>query len=61
MLALDNSWNRALGTKDTEALDLLLTDTFISVDIDGSTQTKSEFLASIKAPDCQPPAQAPSD
>lgn len=58
ILALDNSWNRALETKDTKALDLLLADTFVSVDIDGSTQTKSEFLASIKAPDYKPPAQA---
>lgn len=56
--ALDNSWNRALETKDTKALDLLLADTFVSVDIDGSTQTKGEFLASIKAPDYHPPAQA---
>jgi ketosteroid isomerase-like protein len=58
VLALDNSWNRALETKDTKALDLLLADTFVSVDIDGSMQTKSEFLASIKAPEYHPPAQA---
>jgi ketosteroid isomerase-like protein len=58
VLALDNSWNRALETKDTKALDLLLAETFVSVDIDGSMQTKSEFLASIKAPDYHPPAQA---
>ena len=58
VLALDNSWNRALETKDTKALDLLLADTFVSVDIDGSMQTKAEFLASIKAPDYHPPAQA---
>ena len=58
ILALDNSWNRALETKDTKALDLLLVETFVSVDIDGSIQTKGEFLASIKAPDYHPPAQA---
>ena len=56
--ALDNSWNRALETKDTKALDLLLADKFVSVDIDGSMQNKSEFLASIGAPDYRPPAQA---
>jgi len=55
--ALDNSWNSALETKDTKALDMLLTDSFVSVDIDGSIQTKSEFLESIKAPDYHP-AQA---
>jgi hypothetical protein len=35
-----------------------LADTFISIDIDGSIQTKGEFLASIAAPDYHPPAQA---
>jgi hypothetical protein len=41
VLALDNSWNRALETKDTKALDLLLADTFVSVDIDGSMDEAS--------------------
>jgi ketosteroid isomerase-like protein len=54
VLALDNSWNRALETKDTKALDLLLADTFVSVDIDGSMETKRQFLTGIKAPDYQP-------
>src|SRR3981189_3084053 len=58
VLALDNSWNRALETKDTKALDMLLADTFVSIDIDGSMQNKREFLSSIKAPDYHPPAQA---
>ncbi len=54
VLALDNSWNRALETKDTKALDLLLADTFVSVDIDGSMETKRQFLKGIKAPDYHP-------
>ena len=54
VLALDNSWNHALETKDAKALDLLLADSFVSVDVDGSMETKSEFLASIKAPGFQP-------
>ena len=58
VLALDNSWNRALETKDTKALDLLLAETFVSVDIDGSMQSKAEFLAGIGAPSYHPPAQA---
>ena len=33
---------------------MLLANTLVSVDIDGSIATKSEFLASIKAPDYQP-------
>ncbi len=58
VLALDNSWNRALETNDTKALDLLLAETFVSIDIDGSMQTKHQFLASLKAPGYQAPAQA---
>ena len=58
VLALDNSWNRALETNDTKALDMLLADTFVSIDIDGSIQTKREFLASLKASGYQSPAQA---
>lgn len=58
VLALDNSWNRALETNDTKALDLLLSDSFVSIDIDGSMQTKGEFLASLKAPGYEAPAQA---
>jgi ketosteroid isomerase-like protein len=54
ILALDNSWNRALETKDTKALDLLLADTFVSVDIDGSMETKRQFLTGVKAPDYHP-------
>ena len=58
VLALDNSWNRALETNDAKALDLLLAESFVSVDIDGSIQTKREFLAGLKAPGYAAPAQA---
>jgi len=58
VLALDNSWNRALETNDTKALDMLLANTFVSIDVDGSMQTKSEFLASLKTPGYQGPSQA---
>jgi ketosteroid isomerase-like protein len=54
VLALEKAWNRALEEKDTKALEMLLAYTMVSVDIDGSVQSKSEFLASIKAPDYQP-------
>jgi ketosteroid isomerase-like protein len=53
VLALEKVWNRALEEKDTKALDMLLANTMVSVDIDGSLQGKSEFLAGIKAPDYQ--------
>ncbi|MGC2476183.1 MAG: nuclear transport factor 2 family protein [Candidatus Sulfotelmatobacter sp.] len=58
VLALDNSWNRALETNDTKALDMLLADNFVSIDVDGSIQTKREFLVSLKSPGYQAPSQA---
>ncbi len=58
VLALDNSWNRALETNDTKALDMLLADNFVSIDIDGSMQTKREFLTSLKTAGYQVPSQA---
>jgi ketosteroid isomerase-like protein len=54
VLALEKIWNHALEQKDAKALEMLLANTMVSVDIDGSVQSKSEFLASIKAPDYQP-------
>jgi ketosteroid isomerase-like protein len=52
--ALELAWNHALEGKDSKALDMLLGNNMVSVDIDGSVMNKSEFLASIKAPDYQP-------
>jgi ketosteroid isomerase-like protein len=54
VLAFENAWNHALEAKDAKALDMILANTFVSIDIDGSISSKSEFLASIKAPDYQP-------
>lgn len=54
VLAFENAWNHALESKDTKALDMILANTFVSIDIDGSVSSKSEFLASIKAPEYQP-------
>jgi ketosteroid isomerase-like protein len=54
VLALEKAWNHALEEKNAKALDMLLANTLVSVDIDGSVQSKGEFLASIKAPDYKP-------
>jgi ketosteroid isomerase-like protein len=54
VLALEKAWNRALEVKNANALEMLLANTLVSVDIDGSVQTKSEFLASVKSPDYKP-------
>ena len=58
VLALDNSWNRAIETNDVRAMDLLLADGFVSIDYDGSIQTKGEFLASLRTPGYQGPSQS---
>jgi len=47
VLALEQARNRALEEKNSNALDMLLVSTFLSIDIDGSVSSKSEFLASI--------------
>jgi ketosteroid isomerase-like protein len=54
ILALETAWNHALEAKDTKALDLLLADTMVALDSDGTLSTKNEYMASIKAPDFQP-------
>ena len=54
VLALEKAWNLALEEKNTKALDMLLANTMVSVDIDGSIASRGEFLASIKSPDYQP-------
>jgi len=54
VLGLEKAWNHAIEAKDTKALDQLLAPTFVAVEIDGSVASKSEFLASIKAPEYQP-------
>jgi len=51
ILGLEKAWNHALELKDTKALDMVLAQTFVSIDIDGSVANKAEFLASIEAPD----------
>jgi len=54
VLGLESAWNHAIEAKDTKALDQILANTFVAVEIDGSVSSKSEFLASIKAPEYQP-------
>lgn len=52
--ALELAWNHALEAKDAAAMEMLLANTMVSVDIDGSVVNKKEFLASVKAPEYQP-------
>ena len=48
IIALEKAWNQAYKRGDTRALDLILDDQIVLINDDGSTQTKSQFLASIK-------------
>jgi len=54
VLGLENAWNHAIEAKDTKALDMILADTFLAVDIDGSVTDKTQFLAGIRDPNYQP-------
>jgi ketosteroid isomerase-like protein len=50
VLAMESLWNQAELQKDVQALDQLLSDKFIYVDVDGSLKTKPEFLKGVKNP-----------
>jgi glucose/arabinose dehydrogenase len=47
--ALENLWNLATQSKDANALDRILDDTFVNVTSDGRLLTKAEILADAKA------------
>ena len=54
VLALETAWGHAIELKDTKALDQMLGNGFVAVEIDGTVSNKAEFLASIKDPAYQP-------
>jgi ketosteroid isomerase-like protein len=54
VLALETAWDHALEAKDIKALDMLLADTMVAMESDGTFSTKREYLAGIKADDFQP-------
>jgi len=53
IIALEKAWNQAYKRGDTRALDLILDDQIVLINDDGTTQTKSQFLASIKQTNVQ--------
>jgi ketosteroid isomerase-like protein len=59
IVALEKLWNQAYKSGDTKALAGLLDDDVILINDDGSVQTKSQFLASVKAPNAQEQQVAP--
>ena len=48
IVALEKVWNQAYKMGDRRSLDALLDDQVILINDDGSMQTKSEFLATVK-------------
>jgi ketosteroid isomerase-like protein len=54
ILALENAWNKAEEGKDSRALDMLLDDSLVYVDWDGSRMGKAQFIASVRAPELHP-------
>ncbi len=59
VLALEKAWNQAYKAGDTKALASILDNSLILVEDDGSLKTKSEFLASVKAPSANQEQVAP--
>lgn len=57
IVALEQLWNQAYKAGDTKALDSILDNDIILVNDDGSAQSKSEFLASVKEVPSQPSSQ----
>jgi Domain of unknown function (DUF4440) len=51
LIALENVWNQAQLHHDSQALNGLVSDTFVFVDTDGSVMNKAEFLKDIQDPE----------
>jgi ketosteroid isomerase-like protein len=50
IIALENAWNQAQIHRDGEALNRLVTDTFVYTDWDGTLLNKAKFIADSKDP-----------
>jgi ketosteroid isomerase-like protein len=59
IIALEKAWNQAYKLGDIRALDTLLDDQIVSINDDGSVQTKAEFLAGVKPSKSQEQQVAP--
>lgn len=54
ILALEKMWFQLFATKDTKAIDSILDSSTLLVNFDGSTQTKGDYLATLKITFAQP-------
>jgi len=57
VLALEHAWNQAEQRKDNKALDLLLDNSLVYTDYDGTFKTKADFLAGMRAVTLHPTEQ----
>src|SRR5271170_7909749 len=57
IMALEQLWNQAYKSADTKALDSLLDNGIVLVNDDGSVQSKTEFLKSVKESVAVPSSQ----
>jgi ketosteroid isomerase-like protein len=53
VLALEMAWNHAIESKDANAIEMLMADSMVAVESDGTLANKKEYLSGIKAPDFQ--------
>jgi ketosteroid isomerase-like protein len=59
IIALEKAWNQAYKMGDAHALDDILDNEIVLINDDGSTQSKREFLATVKASSSQEQQVAP--
>jgi ketosteroid isomerase-like protein len=59
IIALEKAWNQAYKLGDKKALGRILDDQVVLINDDGTVQTKSEFLASVKKSNSQEQQVAP--
>jgi ketosteroid isomerase-like protein len=59
IIALEKAWNQAYKLGDRRSLDVLLDDHIVLINDDGTVQTKTQFLASVKATNSQEQQVAP--
>jgi len=53
IIALEKAWNQAYKLGDKRALDRILDDQIVLINDDGTQQTKTDFLASVKKSNSQ--------
>ena len=61
LLVLERMWNEAQVTRDSAALDALVSSRFVNTEWDGEVSDKQKFLADIKDPHFKPTAATIQD